>query len=81
MLPGQTVDQWQAAAPRLAQTFGVRQLRARRVAGRAQDVELLVTVRRAPVIRHVTEPPPALPDPETPAPRGAFPRQPRGGVS
>lgn len=40
MLPGQTVEQWSKVAEQLAVVFGVRQVRARAVPGRVQDVEL-----------------------------------------
>lgn len=40
MLPGQVVEDWTKVGPRLAQTFGVLELRARSVPGRVHDVEL-----------------------------------------
>lgn len=40
MLPGQTVADWIAVAPRLAQTFGVRQVRVYAVAGQEHLVAL-----------------------------------------
>lgn len=40
MLPGQTVEDWTRAAPRLAQTFGVPELRVRSVPGDLHGVEL-----------------------------------------
>lgn len=40
MLPNQVVEDWSKAAPRLAQTFGVRELRVRSVRGRVHEVEL-----------------------------------------
>jgi S-DNA-T family DNA segregation ATPase FtsK/SpoIIIE len=80
MLPGQTLERWTEAAPALAQTFGVRAVRVRRVPNRPQELVLAVT-RRTGSNRHVTELP-APQEPRTlPAPRGAFPRAPRGGVS
>lgn len=45
MLPGQTVQDWIAAAPRLAQTFGVRQVRAHAVPADEHLVELWALVR------------------------------------
>lgn len=80
MLPGQTVEQWQAAAPKLAQTFGHRMMRVRRVPGRPQEVELFVR-RRNGVLRNVTEPAVDTDTGELPAVRPAFPRQPRGGAA
>lgn len=83
MLPGQTGEQWQAVTAALAQTFGARSVRVRRVNGRPQELDLLVTRRRAaaPPLRHVTEPP--AEDVVTPAAAGraAFPRAPRGGAA
>jgi S-DNA-T family DNA segregation ATPase FtsK/SpoIIIE len=61
MLPGQTVEQWGSAGPRLRQTFGLLDVRPRAVPGRPHLVELLCLVSdplRAPV---------PLPDPQ-PAP-------------
>lgn len=82
MLPGQTLEQWQAAAPKLATTFSVRAVRVRRVNGRPQDLDVLC-LRRAlapPIpapVPAVTEPDPVEPEqPATPRP-GAFPRAPR----
>ncbi len=40
MLPGQTVTDWVEAGPRLAQTFGVLDVRARSVLGRVHEVDL-----------------------------------------
>jgi len=40
MLPGQTVTDWVEAGPRLAQTFGVLDVRARTVLGRVHEVDL-----------------------------------------
>lgn len=40
MLPGQTVEDWQKAAPRLAQTFGVPEVRAQQVRGNVQHLDL-----------------------------------------
>jgi DNA segregation ATPase FtsK/SpoIIIE, S-DNA-T family len=40
MLPGQTLSDWAANAPRLAQTFGVVDCRVRSVPGRAHDLAL-----------------------------------------
>jgi S-DNA-T family DNA segregation ATPase FtsK/SpoIIIE len=81
MLPGQTLEQWKGASAALAQTFGARQVRVRRVPDRAQELELLVARGRAPDIRHVTERAAQVDSEPAPAARGAFPRQPRGGVS
>jgi S-DNA-T family DNA segregation ATPase FtsK/SpoIIIE len=78
MLPGQTLEQWQAAAPKLATTWQLRAVRMRRVPNRPQDLDLFCRRRAVPVadIPHVTEPPVAVdPEPEAP-PRGAFPRAP-----
>lgn len=47
MLPGQVVEDWGKAAPRLAQTFGVRELRVRSVPGRVHEVELRALRRDA----------------------------------
>lgn len=44
MLPGQTVEQWGAAVPRLRQTFGLLDVRPRAVPGRPHLVELLCMV-------------------------------------
>jgi S-DNA-T family DNA segregation ATPase FtsK/SpoIIIE len=82
MLPGQTLEQWQAAAPKLATTFQLRAVRVRRVLNRPQDVDLTCRRRSAPVpdvtpIPAVTEPAVADdPQPQAPSP-GAFPRAPR----
>lgn len=40
MLPGQTLEDWSSAAPRLAQTFGALECRVRSVAGRVHDLVL-----------------------------------------
>lgn len=40
MLPGQTLTDWTTAGPRLAQTFGVLDCRARTVPGRVHEVDL-----------------------------------------
>lgn len=40
MLPGQVVEDWTTAGPRLAQTFDALDCRVRSVAGRRQEVEL-----------------------------------------
>jgi len=40
MLPGQTVTDWVDAGPRLAQTFGVLDVRVRSVTGRVHEVDL-----------------------------------------
>lgn len=40
LLPGQTVTDWVEAGPRLAQTFGVLDVRARSVVGRVHEVDL-----------------------------------------
>jgi S-DNA-T family DNA segregation ATPase FtsK/SpoIIIE len=45
MLPGQTVVDWSEQGARLAQSFGVLDVRARTVAGRPHEVELLALVR------------------------------------
>jgi S-DNA-T family DNA segregation ATPase FtsK/SpoIIIE len=71
ILPGQTLDDWRAAAPRLAAAFGVRVVRPRKVAGRPYELEL--HVRRS--VR-VTGPAEAAEEPPA-TPRGAFPRAPR----
>ena len=85
MLPGQTLDTWRAAAPALASTFGARQVRVRRVPSRVQEADLLVTHRvsrsKSSSVSAVTKP---LGDTVTEtdqAPRGAFPRAPRGGAA
>lgn len=81
MLPGQTLEQWRAATPQLAQTFGKRSIRVRRVNRRLQELDLFVPLRTAPAavpLRHVTEPAPEVETLELPAARGAFPRQARG---
>ncbi len=81
MLPGQTLEQWKTATSALAQTFGARQVRVRRIPNRAQELELVVARRRGARIHHVTElPVEPVPQPATAA-RGAFPRQPRGGAA
>lgn len=80
MLPGQTLEQWTAAAPALAQTFGARAVRVRRVPNRPQELGLLVT-RRGAQTRHVTERAVEQEPEQVPAPRGAFPRAPRGGAA
>jgi S-DNA-T family DNA segregation ATPase FtsK/SpoIIIE len=80
MLPGQTFEQWQATAPALAQTFGARQVRVRRVLNRPQELDLLVTRRRGARIHHVTERTVEVEPDQVTVARGAFPRQPRGGA-
>lgn len=77
MLPGQTAERWQDAAPALAQTFGVRGIRVRRIPDRPQELALLVTARKNSRIRHVTELPPVPAQEQQPATGGAFPRRPR----
>jgi S-DNA-T family DNA segregation ATPase FtsK/SpoIIIE len=71
MAPGQTVQDWQQQANRLAAVFGVRHVRARR-APRGRD-RIVLHARRhvAPIAVDVPE----LVADE--APRGAFPRAPR----
>jgi S-DNA-T family DNA segregation ATPase FtsK/SpoIIIE len=78
MLPGQTHAQWQAAAPALAQTFGVRAARVRPVPGRPSEVALVLRVRDS-----VTVTKPAGQEKTQPAPpaRSPFPRQPHGGAA
>lgn len=62
LLPGQTVEQWAAAAPRLRQTFGLLDVRPRAVPGRPHLVELLCLVSD-PLAAPVPLPPPAeVPD-------------------
>lgn len=58
MLPGQVVEDWSKAAPRLAQTFGVRELRVRSVAGDVHAVELWA-LHRDGLAALVPVPPPA----------------------
>jgi S-DNA-T family DNA segregation ATPase FtsK/SpoIIIE len=69
VLPGQILDDWRAAAPRLAAAFGARVVRVRKLP-RAGLLEL-----------HVARRPEAEPDRPVPAAstagRGAFPRAPR----
>jgi S-DNA-T family DNA segregation ATPase FtsK/SpoIIIE len=86
MLPGQTVEQWQAAGPRLAATFGVRAVRVRRVRrvpGRPLDLDVLCLRRSLPVADtapdniDVTKPAPVEDTQPATPPRGAFPRAPR----
>lgn len=92
MLPGQTLEQWQAAAPKLATTWSVRGVRVRRVTGRPRDLDVvclrrIITAAEVPhaaatppqpvEIPAVTKPgPPEDPQPATPTP-GPFPRAPR----
>jgi DNA segregation ATPase FtsK/SpoIIIE, S-DNA-T family len=72
ILPGQTLDDWRAAAPRLAAAFGVRVVRPRKVAGRPYELELHVRrATRAVVSGFDTD------DEAPPEPRGAFPKAPR----
>ena len=80
MLPGQTPDQWQSAAAALAQTFDARAARVRRVAGRPQELDLLLTPRGARN-HHVTERRVDVEPDQVLEPRGAFPRAPRGGAA
>jgi hypothetical protein len=90
MLPGQVPDDWSKVAPRLAQTFGARSVRVRKVKGSARALDLLV--RRRPS-RHgatpdmtetedtsepVTVELPAADESPVERPRGAFPKAPRG---
>jgi S-DNA-T family DNA segregation ATPase FtsK/SpoIIIE len=80
MLPGQTPDQWQAAAPRLATTWQLRAVRVRRVLNRPQELDLICRHRPVPVadIPRVTKLEP-VEDQQPAAPRpGPFPRAPRG---
>jgi S-DNA-T family DNA segregation ATPase FtsK/SpoIIIE len=72
MLPGQTIEQWQQAAPRLAQTWGLRIVRVRRTS----DPQVLTLVGRRQAARgnYLA---PAASTLEQPATRqGAFPRHP-----
>jgi S-DNA-T family DNA segregation ATPase FtsK/SpoIIIE len=78
MLPGQTLEDWRTATAALAQTFGVRQCRVRKVPNRLQEVELIMARRRP--LRHVTKSPVEQEPQQAPAVRGAFPRQPRGAA-
>jgi DNA segregation ATPase FtsK/SpoIIIE, S-DNA-T family len=79
MLPGQTVDTWRDAAPKLAQTWSLRAVRVGRDPRRVQDVLLTCRRRGVPAsdIPAVTKPAPVLEEQPEPAARGAFPRQPR----
>ena len=91
MLPGQTPETWKAASAQLAQTFSARQVRVRRVAGRAQELDLLVTLRsRSSLVASrnqtssnvtVTEGQVDVDSDQQPAARGAFPRTPRRGAA
>jgi hypothetical protein len=72
VLPGQTIEQWQQAAPRLAQTWGLRIVRVRRTS----DPQVLTLVGRRQAARgnYLA---PAASTLEQPATRqGAFPRHP-----
>lgn len=62
MLPGQTVEQWSLAAPRLAQTFGAAECRVRTVSGRPHELLLWLLIRDP--LHAVVEPfdPPATGD-------------------
>jgi len=81
MLPGQTVTRWKDATAALAQTWGARQVRVRRVMGRPQELDLVVVRRRPGCGAAVTERPVDVEPEQEPAGRGAFPRQPRGGAA
>jgi hypothetical protein len=97
MLPGQTVGQWQAAAPALAQTFGVRAARVRPVPGRPSEVALVLRVEGSskrtgvPLATSertsksasvtVTKPPGQEDAPPATPARSPFPRQPHGGTA
>lgn len=78
MLPGQTLEQWQTAAPRLAQTWGLRVVRVRRTG----DPQMLTLLGRRQVKGSLAPAPATLEQPATePArPRGAFPRHPGAGA-
>jgi S-DNA-T family DNA segregation ATPase FtsK/SpoIIIE len=80
MLDGQTPGQWEAARAALAQTFGVRHIRVRRIVNRPRELDLIV-VRRGTPLRHVTEADVDQEPRELQPARGAFPRQPRGGAA
>jgi hypothetical protein len=75
MAPGQTVDEWQQQARRLAAVFGVRAVRCRR-APRGRDRIVLVARRHVTVdpgeVRELV-----VDEQLDEAPRGAFPRAPR----
>ncbi len=58
MLPGQTVTDWTTAGPRLAQTFGLLDCRARTVPGRVHEVDLWC-ITYDPLTRTVAVPAPA----------------------
>ena len=45
MLPGQTIEDWSGAGPRLAQTFDAQECRVRSVAGKRQELRLWFLVR------------------------------------
>jgi S-DNA-T family DNA segregation ATPase FtsK/SpoIIIE len=79
MLDGQTAEQWQAAAPALASTFGVRAVRIRRT-DRPRELVLVVALRNGGN-RHVTDRTVEADMTQVPTARGAFPRQPRGGAA
>jgi DNA segregation ATPase FtsK/SpoIIIE, S-DNA-T family len=67
MLPGQTVVDYSEQGEPLAQTFGVLDVRARAVAGRPHEVELLALVRDPLAVRV------PLPDPVDPVNLAAVP--------
>jgi hypothetical protein len=79
MLDGQTAEQWQAAAPALASTFGVRAVRIRRTE-RPRELVLAVAPKNSR-IRHVTDRTLEADMEQVPETRGAFPRQPHGGAA
>jgi S-DNA-T family DNA segregation ATPase FtsK/SpoIIIE len=67
MLPGQTLIDWSAAGERLAQSFGVLDVRARPIPGRPHEIDLL-----ALVVDPLVEPVP-LPEPADPVDLAAIP--------
>jgi S-DNA-T family DNA segregation ATPase FtsK/SpoIIIE len=81
MLPGQTLEKWTGATAALAQTFGARAVRVRRVLNRPQELDLLVTLRGGAQNHHVTERRVDVDTEQVPEPRGAFPRAPRRGAA
>jgi S-DNA-T family DNA segregation ATPase FtsK/SpoIIIE len=80
VLPGQTLERWKDAGPQLASTWNVQQVRVRRVTDRPQELDLLIIRSGTGRNRHVTEPAADLEPVPDAAPRGAFPRAPRGAA-
>jgi S-DNA-T family DNA segregation ATPase FtsK/SpoIIIE len=81
MLPGQTLEQWTGATAALAQTFGARSVRVRRIPDRPQELLLVVARRGGARMDHVTESAVDRTPQPAPAGRGAFPRAPRSGAA